>query len=346
MMKIWNIVSGNNSGALNIAVTVGAFLQQCGHNVELVFRKYNKTNIKNVAVIKDYCTIDYIKHLSSEIRKGKPDLILVHGYSTHIWTKLALMLSGEKIRLIHVEHNVESYTNLRRWLTAKLDLYTEKYICVSNGVAENLKKQGVDADKIRVVYNGIDIQSFEKIPVVPHEKFVIGMVARFSKQKDQMTLIRAIEYLVKERNQKNIELILLGQGKTRNMCQQYVQKHELESWITFKEGSIKALIPQIDLFVLATHYEGLPLVLCEAMAAKIPIVATNVAGVDEIVLDRQTGWLVPENDFAAMADAILFCHDNQGSPEMQEIIKKMGIEVNLNFSLDKMCKQYQKMIEG
>ena len=94
MKKIFNVVSGNPSGALNISMEISEYLKQCGFDVIDIFRKYNKTKYKNVVVIKDKCTIDYIVSLSNFIKKNKPDLVIVHGYSTHIWTKLAIAHSG------------------------------------------------------------------------------------------------------------------------------------------------------------------------------------------------------------------------------------------------------------
>ena len=266
MKKILSIVSGNPSGSLNIAIDISNYLKTKGYEIIDIFRKYNNTDLKGIIVIKDRCTIDYILSLGEFIRHSKPDLIIVHGYSTHIWTKLALAYAKIEVKLIHVEHNTEKYTPFRRYLTKKLDKYTDKYICVSKGVANHLIKQGIDENKVEVIYNGIDINKFDLIKE-KHDIFTVGMVARFSKQKDQMTLIKAIEYLVKEK-QENINLVLMGVGKTRKKCEQYIVEHNLRENIKIIEGNIKEILPKLDVFVLATHYEGLPLVLCEAMASK------------------------------------------------------------------------------
>lgn len=303
MKKILSIVSGNPSGALNIAMEISDYLKTQGYNVIDIFRKYNHTNLKDIIVIKDRCTIDYIISLGKFIKQNKPDLIIVHGYSTHIWTKMAVAYSGLKIKLIHVEHNTEKYTGFRRYLTRKLDKYTSKYICVSKGVANHLIKQGIDKSKVQVIYNGIDIKKYD-LPKEPHDIFTVGMVARFSKQKDQMTLIKAIEYLIKEKHEK-INLLLMGQGKTRKKCEEYIINHGLASNIKIMEGRFTDLITKVDVFVLSTHYEGLPLVLCEAMAAKVPVIASNVVGNNELILDNKNGILFQESDMVDLANNIL-----------------------------------------
>lgn len=340
MKKILSIVSGNPSGSLNIAIDISNYLKTQGYEVIDIFRKYNNTDLKGIIVIKDRCTLDYIISLGKFIRNTKPDLIIVHGYSTHIWTKLALAYSKLNIKLIHVEHNTEKYTPFRRYLTQKLDKYTNKYICVSKGVANHLIKQGIDKSKIQVIYNGIDIKKFD-LPKEPHNIFTVGMVARFSKQKDQMTLIKAIEYLVKEKKEK-INLLLMGVGKTRKKCEKYIIENNLNEHIKIIEGNFKDLIVKTDLFVLATHYEGFGLVLCEAMAAKTPVIGTNVVGVNEVIIHNKTGILVEENNINELSDAIIKIKNN--ILDKNNLIKQGYQYTKQYFSLQIMYKNYLYLI--
>ena len=341
MKKILSIVSGNPSGSLNIAIDISNYLKTQGYEVIDIFRKYNNTDLKGIIVIKDRCTLDYIISLGKFIRNTKPDLIIVHGYSTHIWTKLALAYSKLNIKLIHVEHNTEKYTPFRRYLTQKLDKYTNKYICVSKGVANHLIKQGIDKSKVKVIYNGIDIKKFD-LPKEPHNIFTVGMVARFSKQKDQMTLIKAIEYLVKEKKEK-INLLLMGVGKTRKKCEKYIIENNLNEHIKIIEGNFKDLIVKTDLFVLATHYEGLPLVLCEAMASHTPLIATNVTGVNEIIINNKTGLLVKENDVYDLANNILKM--KKDLVLRKNFVHQSDIFINKNFNLQLMYNNYINKIK-
>ena len=342
MKKILSIVSGNPSGSLNIAIDISNYLKTQGYEVIDIFRKYNNTDLKGIIVIKDRWTLDYIISLGKFIRDTKPDLILVHGYSTHIWTKLALAYSGLKIKLIHVEHNTEKYTPFRRYLTQKLDKYTDKYICVSQGVANHLIKQGIDKTKVQVIYNGIDIEKFG-LPKEPHDIFTVGMVARFSKQKDQMTLIKAVEYLIKEK-QENIRLLLMGTGKTKAKCQKYIQEHDLEKHIKIMEGKFTDLIVKTDLFVLATHYEGFGLVLCEAMAAHTPVIGTNVAGVNEVIINNNNGLLVKDNDILDLSQAIIKIKNDTNLKE--HFIKNATLFLYKNFRLELMYKNYLYLINN
>ena len=109
------------------------------------------------------------------------------------------------------------------------------------------------------------------------------------------------------------------------------------------EGNFKDLIVKTDLFVLATHYEGLPLVLCEAMASKTPIIATDVPGVNEIVLNEKTGLLVKENEVSDLANNILRMKNDENIREF--FSEKAYRFINEEFNLELMYKKYEKRIE-
>jgi glycosyltransferase involved in cell wall biosynthesis len=339
--RIVNIVSGAPSGALNIALNIADYLGKF-YTSDLLLRKYNRANVKNAVVIPDRLTVDYIYGLCRYLKQHRVDLIIVHGYSTHLWTKIAAAI--QKIPLIHVEHNVEKYTPLRRKLLQMLDRYTAGYICVSQGVAKHLIAQGADRRKVKVIYNGIAAEQFH-ITKIPHQVFTIGMTARFSKQKDQLTLIRAVEYLYRE-HKLPIRLTLQGSGKNKQKCLDYVKKQKLQTIVSFETGSIVDLLPRLDLFVLATHYEGFGLVICEAMASGLPVIATNVSGVDEIVINGENGWLVPPCDFQALAIQIEDCYSRINTKDVKNIIKNGYKNITTRFSIDKMHKEYKEIING
>ena len=341
MKKIFSIVSGSKSGALNIALEISTDLKKRGFNVKDIFRKYNKTDITDAVVLSDQCTIDYIFQLSQLIKKERPDLIIVHGYSTHIWTKIAVAISKVSVKLIHVEHNREKYSMVRSFLTKKLDKYTDKYICVSNGVAKHLEDQGVDSKKIIVIYNGIVIENFA-CNKEEQAKFTIGMVGRFSKQKDQLTLIKAIE-IIKKSN-KNVKLILVGDGKTKEACIKYVNDGNLEEEVKFKSGQFKDVINCLDLFVLSTNYEGFGLVICEAMAANIPVIASNVIGVNEIIVDNENGFLVEKNNEIILADKIVFCLENRDC--LAKIVEKANEYVKEKYPDKLMKEKYYDLVKS
>ena len=338
--KVLNIVSGAPSGALNIAMTIARDLKN-SYDSSIVLRKYNRAGIEEALVVKDRFVLDFIWKLSGVLRKSNPDVVLVHGYSTHLWTKLAAAAAGKTV--IHVEHNVEKYTWLRRKILQWTDRYTKAYVCVSRGVARHLAEQGADPDKIRVIYNGIQIEEFANVEKTPHAIFTVGMTARFSRQKDQMTLIKAIEHLIKAR-QADIRLILQGSGKQKQKCMDYVKHHALEDHIIFETGKMADLVRKLDLFVLSTHYEGMGLVLVEAMAAGVPVIGTDVAGVDEIIEDSVNGYLVPRGDWQTLAETISTWQQRRDTEEGRQLVARGRQTVAERFGVGRMCREYRELI--
>lgn len=338
--KVLTIVSGAPSGALNIAMTIAQDLKNT-YNSKIVLRKYNRAGIKEALVVKDRMVLDFIWNLIRVLQKCNPDLVLVHGYSTHLWTKLAAAVVKKPV--IHVEHNVEKYTWFRRKILQWTDRYTDAYVCVSRGVADHLARQGADPKKIHVIYNGIHIEDFAGIEKTPHPLFTVGMTARFSSQKDQMTLIKATEYLIKER-QADIRLILQGSGKQKQKCMDYVKRHALEKYITFETGRLADLAKKVDLFVLSTNYEGLPLVLGEAMAAGVPVIGTDVPGVDEIIEDGVNGYLSPRGDWKTLAGKIDDWRQQRDTETGRQIIARGRQTVEKRFAVERMCREYRELI--
>ena len=130
--------------------------------------------------------------------------------------------------------------------------------------------------------------------------------------------------------------------RIKKNCEKYVKKSNLEENIVFVEGKFTDLISKLDLFVLSTKYEGLPLVVCEAMAANIPVIATNVPGVDEIIEDQVNGLLTKLNDYDDLANKVLNCINDKGL--MQKLTYNAQKTVNYKFSQHKMLDNYYNEI--
>jgi glycosyltransferase involved in cell wall biosynthesis len=128
------------------------------------------------------------------------------------------------------------------------------------------------------------------------------MVARFKEQKDQTTLLEAIAQL----ENKEIHLDLIGSGSLLESCQKLARSLGIAERISFcgARTDVPELLAQAQIFVLSTHYEGLPISILEAMRAGLPVVATSVNGIPELVDHGTTGFLVPRADVKALALAL------------------------------------------
>jgi glycosyltransferase involved in cell wall biosynthesis len=179
---------------------------------------------------------------------------------------------------------------------------------------------------------------------LPPEAFVITMVGRLHTQKDHRTLISAFQLITSIL--QNAYLLIVGQGPLRKKLQQYSQALGIDRRTRFLgfRRDIPAILAITDVVVLSTHWEGLPLILLEAMASAKPVIATDISGNREVILDGKTGLLVPPRDPEILAQAITkLAKDPKKAKEMGE---KGLLRVAECFSFEMMVKKTIELYES
>jgi colanic acid/amylovoran biosynthesis glycosyltransferase len=175
--------------------------------------------------------------------------------------------------------------------------------------------------KVKVVPCGLDPDYFAAPPFPPPVARRLVCVGRLGEQKGQLLLIEAARMLA--RNGADFELVLAGDGEMRGAIEAAVARAGLEprvritGWIGSEQ--VREEILSARALVLPSFAEGLPVVLMEAMALSRPVISTYVAGIPELVVPGEHGWLVPAGDTEALADAMAACLD---SPV--DILARMG----------------------
>lgn len=164
-----------------------------------------------------------------------------------------------------------------------------------------------DWDKVKVVHCGIEPDAFpEPAPADPHPGLHLVAIGRFVEQKGQKVLIEAMTAL-KERL-PDVTLALVGDGELRGELEREIAKAGLDGRVRITgwldEAGVRAEIARADALAMPSFAEGLPMVIMEAMAMARPVISTLIAGAPELVLEGETGWLVPAGDALALADAI------------------------------------------
>ena len=193
-------------------------------------------------------------------------------------------------------------------------------------ISEYNKKKLLETDpnsekKIFVVYCGLDTDRFLPNPKLP-EIFTFLSVGRLTWEKSYPDLIEACRIL----KEKNIvfQCIIIGDGNERQKLEQLVKQYKLEKEVKLVglvlQEKIQAYYEQAHLFVLSSIIEGIPVVLMEAMSKGLPVVATNITGIPELVVHEKTGFLVPVNQPQAFANAIEHFMNNP------DIRNTMGLE--------------------
>ena len=249
--------------------------------------------------------------------------------------------------IFHIEHNSrERYTSRRLKQAMDLMPYTEACIGVSEGVRTSLIERGFDQHKCLAIPNGIDMDRFPESMIRPwnEREPSIFMASRFARQKDHKTLIQAIAIL-KERG-LSTTLYLAGAGKSslRKKAEQQVAELGLQQQVQFL-GNVSNLperLSKVQIFVLSTHWEGMPLALVEGMAAGCACVVSDVIGAREVIEPGVTGLRVPENDAAAMADAIQKLLQN--SSFAQQLAEAARAQALQHFTREHMWQKYLQLM--
>jgi len=258
---------------------------------------------------------------------------IIHTNGTLSSFCVALCLSRIQGRIAHVitVHSLPeidfSYGKTKLWFHYKLNLFAWKRaarIIVMTGILKkHLVKLRINEKKISVIYNGIDHKIFEghylernQEQQSPEGCVVIGTAGRLSKEKGHDIFIQAIVEVLRRKKDMRIRAVILGDGQEKSKLKSLIKEMNLNNNIQlagFKEDIGKAL-SLLDIFVLPSRMESFPMILLEAGAIGLPIVATNVGGIPEMIESNREGLLIAPESPHQMADAIIKLID---SPELR-----------------------------
>ena len=178
-----------------------------------------------------------------------------------------------------------------------------------------LKQSGIKLKNQYILYNGVDTTVFynksAENKVFRKDKkhlFTIGCIANFWPLKDQITLIKAIEFLVQQ-GIRNIRTIFIGTGKTLPGCQSYIKKQGLTDYFVFRKEVMHDQLPDfyhsLDLFVLPSYWEAFGCVYTEAFACGVPFIGVKGQGIEEIIpKEDRNKWLIDKGDALGLAELI------------------------------------------
>jgi len=304
-----------------------------------------KQNIVELAMRNSLNVASALK-LARFVRQNQIEIIHAHVARDYPLAALAAQRAGA--RLVLTRHVLFSLSRIHR-LTLRR---TSRVIAVSRAVAEGLQAQRIfEPEKIVCIHNGIDVDRFDREGKHHREpetgdKLRVGMVGHLAPIKGQEDFLRAAAIVCGARD--GVEFIIAGEDKTRNgehrrrleflIAELGVkQRVSLVGWIE----DVAALLPTFDLFVSPARSEPFGLSIVEAMAARVPVVATMSEGAREIVEDDQTGRLVPIGDVAALAKAI---GELLADPEERERLSRNARRAaRERFSLDRMLEATEQV---
>jgi len=214
--------------------------------------------------------------------------------------------------------------------------YADLILPVSSSYVASELELGADRNRIRIVSNGIDCHKFSPNSSRNDAKPVVGCFARVVPVKDQMTFIRACKKVIEKHR---VDFVIVGEiqdSQYYHECQTLVQELELTENIEFI-GYVDNLLEwyhRVDIFVLTSLWEGIPLTLLEAMSCGLPCICTAVGGVPDILCDPSVGYVVPPNDPGSLASRI--CQLLEDETLRAEIGKRARESVEEKYTIQRM----------
>ena len=251
--------------------------------------------------------------VSRHLRRWKADLLHCHLPLTGVVGRLAGRLAG--IPVVYTEHNLmERYHPLTRRANRWTWPLQDTAIAVSAEVIASIERNVNHSVPVRLVLNGVHVDGFRpclesRLEIrrqlgIPERSPVVGTVAVFRRQKRLDVWLRTAERTL--RAVPEVHFVLVGDGPLRNELENLAPTLGLEGRVHFVgiQQRVRAYFSAMDVFLMSSRFEGLPLALLEAMAAELPVVASAVGGIPEAVVDGETGVLVALDDPGAAADAV------------------------------------------
>ncbi len=296
-----------------------------GIDVYLITLKNKEKNLIN------QCNLSKEKHIKNDfgsllnifswikiikqIKNIKPDIVFTHLWYSNVIGVISSKFANVK-KIITFEHNV--YDNLKTQKMFMVDRFLQYFVnnivAVSYAVKESLIKHKILSSKIKVIQNCIDLDKYKKdertdIEIYNMKKefkiektFNFIFIGRLIKQKGLDILIKSLKKL----SFTDYKLLIVGEGDELQNLMSLVEELNLYDKVLFLgvRSNINTLLHLSDCFILPSRYEGLPMVLLEAMATNKPSIVSDFDSAKELIVDMSTGLIVPKEDIDALAGSL------------------------------------------
>ncbi len=305
---------------------------------------------------RSFFSLGLLRALIRLIKKEKPDVIQANGSDTLKYAVLAkvfmpgLRITYRNISMISAWSKKGSLRHsFNKWLFRHVDYVTS----VGEQALQDLRQSyQYPSTQTAVIRRGIPHfdydSSVEKKKIAATFQFnanatLLIHVGQFSPEKNHQFLIDCFPLIKKQC--PDVKLLLLGEGKLLQEMKEKVMNKELQQDIIFVgyQKEVQRWLSAADLFVMTSTVEGVPGVVLEAGMQKVPAVAVNVGGVGEVVIDHQTGLLVPQHDAQLLADAVIDLLKDE--EKRKQYGKNACTFVQQNYSLEKCRTSFEAVYE-
>ncbi|QZY55342.1 glycosyltransferase family 4 protein [Crassaminicella profunda] len=332
-MKILHITQGTIGGTLEYLKLLLIRLNKKGIHSQLICPSYGpmKKDIENLGIkvyevdmkreISLFADIKSMIYILKIIKTQNYDIVHLHSSKAGALGRIICFF--HKIPCVYTPHgwafNIKTsrakqliYANIEKFLS----LFTKYIINISKyEYVSAVKNKIANEQKLKLINNGIDIEKYKHVCVdkikfkeslkVPKETILIGMVGRITEQKDPISFVKMARKIINRGH--NVHFILVGDGELRKEVENEINHQNLNKNITITGwiDQVGNYVKCFDIGILTSKWEGFGLVLAEYMASKVPVVASNVDGIPNVIIDGKTGILVEAGDIDGFADAII-----------------------------------------
>lgn len=350
-MKILQISSARSiGGGEKHFVDLIKGLAERGHDVYVALRHYSPLRERlegiipneNIFAVSLRNSLDVLS--ASQLKRiiREHEIEIVHAHAGRDYPIAALAARRTNAKLIITRHVLFSLSRLHRFTLSNVS----RVIAVSKAVEKNLLKQKIfPKEKIRVIYNGIEIND-EKIAKESKSTFLVGTVGELKELKGHEEFIRAAALLVKKFD--NISFVIVGKDNSKKketarkfekLCDELKIKERVRfvDWVE----PLKDFLASLDVFVSASRSESFGLAIVEAMNCSTAVVATKTEGASEIIEHEKTGLLVDVGDVGAISDAVeMLLKDETKRKTFGDAAERV---VRERFSLERMIEETEKV---
>lgn len=288
-----------------------------------------------------------IESIRDFILSQQPNILHSHNYKSNFYALAANRKKSTWVVTNHLWKRTTLALKVYAYLDSLIIRRADKVVAVSEDIANEMTRRGISSEKIHIIDNGINLDRFANKRIYNDRRKSLGLngthkifgtIASLTPEKGQVYLIEAARLVTDK--YPECRFFIVGDGGQRELLEEKTAAFGLTKKVNFtgSRKDVPELLHMFDAFVLPSLAEGLPIALLEAMAAKVPVIATRVGAIPQLIEDHVSGLLIQPKDSQAIANAIReVLNDEQRSLEMAE----KGFErVRDNYSSAIMARKY------
>jgi glycosyltransferase involved in cell wall biosynthesis len=295
-----------------------------------------------------------VKALRTILRDRTIHILHTHDFKSTLYGMLSsINMSVKRVATVHgsVKHSFKIRTSL--FLEEQILRYMfDRAIAVAEDIQLQLRRKGFREEQVRLIPNGIDLSLFDsQLPTVGKQDSrgvnkgapVFGVVGRLVSDKGHVVFLNALARI--KQNHRKVRALIVGSGPLREEIQNEIRHLGLEESVVLcgVRDDMPAVYRQIDCIVIPSLREGLPYVLLEAMANKIPVVASRVGDIPRLIWHGETGYLVPPENVDELQKHMMMVLEN---PDLSAKLAESGYRlVREGFSATRMVKEVEGVYE-